>query len=234
MKKRSVILFVMVFTMLFLTRCAAKRIILKPTFWQQKESKIGVAVVKYPIAGAHRRGGQGLLDMAINEALAGNLKDYLRQVDMTVFSNIIDKFVQNLGEKGITAKRIDELIDLEQLQVFKSSQSGNYTKVDFKPLSQEKNINMLILLSIQSFGTIRPYYGFIPLGSPKAFCLAKGQLINLDNNAILWLYTMKELEASIPVEGKWNQPPDYPNLTKAIEKAIENAKTSLEKDFFKF
>lgn len=231
MKKRSIILFIMFVVMFFLSGCAATRISLKPSFWQEKELKIGVAVVSYPKVAAHKVGAQGLLDQAINEVLAAELKAYLRQVDITAFSSIADQFVQRLREEGKTVKKIDGLLDLEEFQSFKPTTSGNYTKVDFRSLSQKEDIDTLLLLSIERVGTIRSYYGFIPLGAPKALCQAKGQLVDLNNNEILWLYTMEEKEASVPIEDKWSQPPDYPNLNNALKKAVENAMTILEVKF---
>ena len=39
-------------------------------------------------------------------------------------------------------------------------------------------------------------------------------------------------ESTVPVEGSWDQAPDYPNLTAAVKKAIANAREFLFKDFF--
>ena len=124
-------------------------------------------------------------------------------------------------------------IDQTKLEKYKTDAAGKFTKVDFKPIAAKYGINQLVLLTIDRIGTIRPYYGFIPLGSPAGLCQANGQLINLGNNELLWLYTMSDKESQIPVDGEWNQSPDYPNVDKAVQKAIKNAITVIRNDFSK-
>jgi len=43
---------------------------------------------------------------------------------------------------------------------------------------------------------------------------------------------MSDDEASVDIDGEWDKAPDFPNVDKAIDRAIGNAKAFLEKDFF--
>jgi hypothetical protein len=222
----------MLFLLFLIIGCATKSISLKPSFWEQKDLKIGVAVVDFPKVGLHKKGGQGLLDMALVDAATGEFQAYLEQIDISTFEDLIGIFTTKCEEKGMSALKIDSFINLEEYEKFSAPSSGEYSKKDLRSLSDEYDINMLILLSIEAVGTIRSYYGFIATGRPKGYCIGKGQLIDLDNNEILWLYSMNEEEGSHNIEGEWKQPPDYPNLTEAIIDAVEYAKSTLESDFF--
>ena len=58
-------------------------------------------------------------------------------------------------------------------------------------------------------------------------------MIDLGTNNILWYREMEEKESTQPVSGEWDQDPDFPNVTKAVNIAMKKAKSLLEKDFFK-
>lgn len=215
---------------LVLAGCAPTRIALEPSFWDEKEATIGLAVATYPPVTMYTSGG-GLLDMALIHAISGELKFFLQEVDPSSFAAILERFEQKLTEKGYTVKIIDGLLDLEQLQNFTTQATGHYSKVDFRPLAEDEHIDILCIFTIQRMGTQRPYYGFIPLGPPKALCQAKGELIDLDDNRILWLNSMIPVDSTLPIPKPWNQPPDYPNLQNALDKTIDNAIQVLDRGF---
>jgi hypothetical protein len=214
--------------------CGASNIALKPDFWQSTNQTVGVAIVKPPIPAAHRAGAQGLLDMAITSAMAGSLESHLQKMDLNAFSEIADTFATKLISRGIKAKRIADPIDLLTLPNYAASgSSGKVAEKDFRQLSKQEGIDMLILLSIERCGTLRSYYGFIALGSPKAFCLTKGQMVNLSSNTLEWSDEMEEDKATVEVLDEWDQSPDFPNVTKAFQSALQQGKRSLEAQFFK-
>jgi hypothetical protein len=90
----------------------------------------------------------------------------------------------------------------------------------------------LILFDIKKYGTLRDYYGFIPLGDPLGLFMVNGMLINLEDNEYFWLVKMEEEESTQPVKGEWDEEPDYPNLTQAINRAMMYSQEFLEKYFF--
>jgi len=204
---------------------------LKPTFWQETEAKIGIAVAAFPPALLHKQGSQGLLDMAITEAVSGDLKTYLKQLDLSDFTDV-DGFIQEFEEKGFVTKKITQQINSELFPEYTAPSSGKYSKIDFRGLAAKEDIDLLLLLSVERVGTIRSYYGFIPLSKPKAFCHAKGQLVELKSNQIIWMYNMNEAESTIEVIGEWDMPPDYPDLSKAMKRALANAKEILADKVF--
>jgi hypothetical protein len=210
-----------------------KPIVVKPSFWETKNASVGVAIVKYPKAVASKQGPQGLLDIAINEAMARDLKGYLERADIGEFSSVSDRFVQQFQERGFTARKIDAFVDLDEFEKFAPpSSGGTHHGKDLRRLAAKENVDLLLLLSVERFGTLRPYYGFIPLGPPKALFAVKGELVNLRTNDLLWRVAMKDEDALVAVEGGWDQPPDFPNLSRALQRAVEQAGPWLEQQLF--
>lgn len=213
-----------------LSACSTTPIVLKETFWENKQIKIGVAVANYPEAGAFKEGSQGLLDMAVNAALANDMQKYLKTLYPAEIDSVSDLFVENLKEKGFTVIKVDNYVNLKDYP--KSGAGSSKSEYQFSYLQKKEKIDYLLLLQVTRFGTIRSYYGMIPLGSPKAICEVKGELINLSNNELLWKGFLEEDKATVSVAGNWDQSPDYPNLTVAVRKAVSRAATHLQNDFF--
>ncbi|MBX7152900.1 hypothetical protein K1X84_14820 [bacterium] len=213
------------------TGCGTSRMTINPSFWENKTQKIGIVIGGFPKAAAYKGGNQGLLDIAINEAMAGSLESHLRSVDMTPFSNIADQFVLQLKERGLTVTKLTErgFVDPD----ISSSGGKKYISCNFKKLMQKEPVDIVLFLEIVRFGTIRSYYGFIPTSDPKALCQARAYLISTKDCELLWTFEMQEKESIVPVVGAWDQSPDYPNVTNALNAAMKEAGNLIINDFFK-
>jgi hypothetical protein len=230
--KRSIFIISLLVAAFLLSACGPSTMALKPEFWQTKERTIGVAIVPAPVAGAHRAGSEGLLDMAINKIAMGSLESHLQALKSDAFNQVVDKFVARLTERGIPAKKLDKPLLLDKFPQFNREESGDVFERDLRSLAASEKIDALVILSISQWGTVRNYYGFIPLGSPKGYCVGTGRLINLTSNALEWITWVPAELAAVDVDGEWDKPPDFPNVDTAIKKAVENAKVFLENDFF--
>jgi len=231
MRNTLFLMTVAVLALVLVYGCGPSNLALKSEFWQAKDRKIGIAVAKSPVAATHQAGG-GLLDQAIAKAATGTLDAHLQSINSSNFDDIRQKFVDNLTARGFNVKLIEKPFDLEKLPNFVPKSSGDYHDRDLRMLAADENVDALILLSIDRWGTTRKYYAMIPLESPKPFCVGKGELINLRTNALEWSVEMPEDEAKLDVEGDWDKPPDFPNLTTALNKAVNRAKVYLENNFF--
>lgn len=218
---------------LSLSACAP-RIAVSPSLWSQQGVRVGVATVVHPEAAAHKVGAQGLLDLAINAAIASELKAHLETVRLDEFDAIRDRFAGELQSRGLQAKLIPSRIDLTPYEQFvtPAGATAEFFEKNLKTLAEKESIDLLVLLSVTRFGTIRSYYGFVPLGPPQGLCQASGRLIDLRTNQLMWRTFASEKDSMVPAEGTWDQPPDYRNLTDAIKKAITNAQSFLFNDFF--
>jgi hypothetical protein len=212
--------------------CGPSRVALKPTFWNETQHTIGVTTVVAPKLGAHRAGSEGLLDMAINSAMSGTLEGHLQSMDASKFNVVADHYVEKLKERGLNARRLPEEVVPATMAPFKAESSGEFAAVDLRPLGTKEGIDKLILLSIQQCGTVRSYYGFIPLGAPKGMCISQGELIDLKTNQVEWRAFPEPGKNTVEVVGEWDEPPDFKNVTVAVEQAMLQAQEFLLQEFF--
>jgi hypothetical protein len=218
--------------LLGLVGCAPARVALKPSFWKDNPHRVGVATVAPPQLAAYKAGSQGLLDMAINSAMAGSLEEHLQRLDVSGFSTVADQYVKKLNERGINARRLAQTVAPLTFPEFTSSSSDEFAERDLRTLAGKEDLDMLILLSVQQCGTQRAYYGFIPLGPPQALCVSKGELIDLKTNQILWRTYQNNEQALQSVAGEWDEPPHFSNVTVAINQSLIQSQKFLVGEFF--
>lgn len=225
--------FTLLLLSVLLAGCAATRISVDKEFWtKNKNDKIGIVITKKPEGGAFKTGSQGLLDIAINNAMASTLNKYLKTVDVNDIKSIKDTFKTKFESAGFSSiKFIDEELNYDSLSVSGLSDK-KFSKKDFKAFRDKYGLDYLVVLSVAKYGTVREYYGFLPLGSPSAYFQVNGMMINLTNNEYAWYREMTEGESTVEIKGDWDQEPDYPNLTNAIKDAIKKSRHIVTEDFF--
>src|SRR5690349_12067249 len=94
-----------------LSACAPSRVALKKDFWTDKNPSIVVALASYPKAGAHKEGAQGLVDYAINSAMASSLDKYLSKLEVAGFTDEREHFVNELKARGFNARAVQDPLD---------------------------------------------------------------------------------------------------------------------------
>jgi len=218
--------------LLLMTGCSSGKVKLEKSFWSNNSMKIGIAVKTSPQGGAYREGGEGLLDMAINSATSSGIQKFLANFDVSKFTAIQDSFASSLKKAGFTSKKLSYPFDVDQFEEFEKPDkaSGHFAKYDFSSLSSKEDIDLLLLVTINRFGTNRNYWGFVPMGAPRAIFYVTGELFRLKDHQVLWLET---LGSEMGINGDWDQEPNYPNVTKAIHAAMEKASNDLVLNFTK-
>lgn len=227
--KKGIVLLVAVVAAFSLVSCATTKKLGKDVF-DNPDVKIGVALVEFPQAGAHKAGSQGLLDVAINSALAAEMAAYLKSTDLSGFIPVKNKIAAKLEEKGAQAVLIEEMIKMDDLPKIVNQESKT-KRTDYSYFKEKYDVDYIVLVDIVAVGTSRKYYGFIPLGSPKGYCLAHGIMKDTSNNKTKWEYTTNYKKSVVKVDGEWDAPPDYPDLTVAVQKAITKAVEELSANF---
>lgn len=213
----------------FLVGCGQPNIPLPDEFWESPSKTIGIGIATTPDGGGYFKiGAQGLLDLAINEAAASSEIKHLRSMRADNFKAIINVFQEELERQGFSVIVCPN--DIVLANIPKCSEKGTYT-YDLKNHVQSSNCDYFILLQLKSYGAARDYYGFIPLSAPRGAAHVHGAMVDIHNRTI-WHYNSPGLMDGTPVDGKWNQPPDYPNLSHAVNKAIEKAEYLLTVNFF--
>ena len=219
--------------LLLLSGCAtvATTVPMKNEFWSQTDRTVTVALAKLPDTLPHRAGAQGLLDMAINEAMADELTKALKTITLTdSYGGARSEVVKRMQEKGLKASFVDKAIDVGALKEFSTEdKSRTYAVLDYRPLKAELGSDRLLVFTVVQVGTIRSYYGFIPTSRPSAILNARGEIVDLQTNEVLWRETTSN---SAQIDDPWDQPPDFKNVDTAVQKVIADArKTMLEKLF---
>jgi len=187
-----------------------------PSNFMAKKGKIGIIWVKKdekPTADFYQTGGQGLLDIAVNNLIATTLRQCLQKEEL---APLIKKFYLNpFGEgfslEGFEVKTIDSGYDLKK-----------YKKIsDQRQIAKEIEVDYLIILEILSFGIGRSYaLGIIPTIQPQGLTNLRCYLIDSSSDEIIAQHISKNLESS---QGEWDEPPEYPNLMKAMLASFEKS-----------
>lgn len=212
-----------------LSGCASQQMIpMDSSYWEKKDKKVGVVLSDMPTPTGHKGGNQGLLDLAINEGIGNKLDNHIESLSLSDFDEAAQVIVSHLKRQGIDAIFIEKRINIHNLSDVAKPESG-FAKKDFGHLKVEYDIDQLLIIEVKSAGTYRTYYGFIPTSDPQGYMTTNGRLVDLNDNKLLWYIDDKQL---VPVVGPWDQPEEsWPNLTNAIFKAVENAKTSVIQSF---
>jgi len=199
--------------------------------WKDTTSVVGVAVAKLPTGQGYKAGAQGLLDVAINNAVSGGLDGHLATTDLSGFNRLADNITAKLLERGLNAKRLPDPVDPAAFAAIKAPKRTASKKTDkrteeprvaqadrdYSGLTAAYQIDKLLLVYLDQAGTIRPYYGFIPLGPPAGHAVGKGQLIDLKTHALQW---NTPASATVAVSGEWDTPPAYGAVDQALDAAI--------------
>lgn len=199
-----------------LTGCATQSNMPVPEgFWQNHQQKIAVTSITPPKPSLVQAGQTGLVDMAINCAVTDKFRKHLEATDVSWANRLPNEFAQKLKQRHIKA--------------------GVYQPLSQEPEDQYAGFAMrmkhdkVLVVKITSIGAVRQYYSFIPLGPPKAFCSLRGELYDPMTKQLLWRHTSMITQ---PVDGEWDQPPSYPNFSRALQVAVRSAQQELVDSFF--
>lgn len=162
---------------------------------------------------------------------------YLETFNFERFFRIRVEFVLRLMEQGYKVKEIPYIIQPKAIPNF---WFGKYT--DYTEIAKKEGVTTLIVFSFaqglsheyDERGNITKTYAVFYAG---AFMerMRKGKLRVLTPirfRKLLWESGVPDELCFVPIEGKWNDPPNYPAFTEALNKAMDNAREYLVNDFF--
>lgn len=216
-KVKTLSIFSVLLSFIFLTGCAANRNIpLQANFWQNKDQNITIAAAKTPAPSVHEVGGQGLLDMAITNIANKSLSNNLKKTDLSWYPEMQQNFANRLKEKNIKTTFYTGALELN-----KKNQPN---------ILAQTNGQLLLTFHLKAIGARREYIGgFIPKRPPEGYCVLVGELIEPNSKKVLWHH---ETEVLQKVQGKWDQPPHFQNFNQALSLAVADAKQELFDSFF--
>lgn len=223
-------LLALVLTVSSLSSCVTK-VPVSQAFWQDKTARVAVAVSAGDGRGHFfKEGNQGLLDLAINSAVTAGPDRALSKVKPDTFRKVKGDFVSGLKKRGFQTVEVKDDLQLKNYPKLKGGDGFNSGK-DYSSILSSYKADYLIVLSLNGYGSCRPYYGFIPLGVPTGYANASGFMVKKGAAKPFWNTGLGN-KSIYPVLGEWDQSPDFKNLTDASLRAIDNSRSGLATDFF--
>lgn len=213
---RFSLIFAFVFSWLGGCTAVQQPVPMDDALWSEKQEVIGIALVDVPKPAVVLAGQQGLLDYAVNSGLAAALRSKVETWEVSSFSEVPKQVAEEISARGYKTKLLEAPIALAELQETKSKLG--YAKRDFTPLKQEHQIDKLVVIALVNAGTFRTYYGMIPTSKPVAQINTLTQVIDLDDNRLLYYQPNTQNRSA---EGDWDEKPEYPNLTNAFYQALD-------------
>src|SRR5215475_6727840 len=97
---------------------------LDAAYWAHKPDSVGVVIVKLPQPKTMKAGAQGLLDVAINNAMADSLTKHLNSLSLNDFRESGKVIAAHFSRQGVPTKLISEDLDLATLTKVKDAAPG--------------------------------------------------------------------------------------------------------------
>jgi hypothetical protein len=214
--------------LLSLTACAAQLVELPQDFWQGSAKSVGIIFVKPPAMDAHRRGGQGLLGVVINESVTDSVSKHLASLNFETLEKSRSQIKAHIEARGSTAIVIPKYYEASDAYLLpKEKRPKGHFDYDLSSIRDQYAINYLLMIQVYAAGSIRDYYRFIPTSDPSGYINATVTIVDLSDNGIVFNERIVE-EVRVEEGLEWDDPDNgYPALTSAVQKALENAGTTL-------
>ena len=214
-------------SVLLFTGCATTpqpAVPLVDTYWEVLNQTVGVYVQLVEKPEFYMEGDVRLLDFAVNAAAMGSLKKHVEGLDVSDYESLREEIYKKFLEQGKSVTLLNDVQKIADLPAFEDPNKEDtiyYSAKDFTALKKKYKIDQLLVIMPKRVGVVRPYYGFIPIGDPRAVFEVHGELVDLETNQLLWYADVLRANYS---SGKWDEPPAYPGLTNSFYTALEAAK----------
>ena len=101
---------------------------------------------------------------------------------------------------------------------------------NYKPVIADLGVDYLLSIDLIQHGTGRTYFAMSPTSPPQGYTLLVSYLIDGKTDKVISQHISSVVE---PVQGEWDEPPEYTNLMKAAETSFEIAINEVFIDIFK-
>jgi len=218
--------------MIFISGCSTRENVpISQTFFA-KPSKVMIAQISgFEKPGFYRRGQQGIVDFVISDLMTTTLQEELSKINS---QDVLENYYYKMYSTILTSCSCKETaykhpISKETLQS-SPIEDEQHAPYDFRFLKKNNGSEYAFIVEPHVFGISRPYYGFIPTGSPVGYAHLSIYLVNLSDNSILGEYTTIVEEKAA---GEWDAPPQYSSLMKACKDALAKALSNAYIFFFR-
>lgn len=165
-------------------------------------------------------GAEGFLDLALIRLSTDSFVTEVEKVDAQpiVAENFFDKLRIEFSKRGATVYDKRLVITKEELKKLEE-ETAKHAPYDFRALGARYGVDYLLVVDPQSFGLVRNYYGFIPLGRPTAVTNIQFYLVHVPTNTLEGYY--ENVQEKEPI-GDWDVEPDYLPLKEAVVGSLTN------------
>ena len=199
--------------------------------WDDKSMVIGVAIADTATPTAYKSSHLGVLETTITPNTQ-ELKLHLKTLDISNINDIASKLTKLLKSRGLKVKNLTNKLDLNSLSEFDNKKSNSsYCELDHRKFKSRYGIDKLVVINIKQIGTIRNYYGFVPLDEPRGLSHLDGYIVNLDTNQLEWKQNV--IKKTKNNSDNWNSASKFEGLTKAIYLSFDQAKNTFLNYFAK-
>jgi hypothetical protein len=215
--------------------CLASEESVKSGFWMDKTQRIGVGVEYCSDSpGIYSESYKGrIIANYEHTANVTELTTYIRNLDISRFLSIKDAFVKKLNQAGYQVKAIPYLLRPKWIEP---------ASEDYSEIVRKEGVDALLVFSVNKIGVLKEYDRNGGLDGTYAVFDVHANLKNAKKGRFiigwtwfdkrLWSIDVPRNESHIELNGDWNQPPHFPQLTFKLNQAIDNAKKFLMTSFF--
>ncbi|MCU7842227.1 MAG: hypothetical protein KZQ93_00145 [Candidatus Thiodiazotropha sp. (ex Monitilora ramsayi)] len=204
---------------------------MKETYWEQQNQRLGIFFQPTQTPQLHTEGDVRLLDYAIISAAMSSVKSHFADLDMSDYELLSDDINKHFSQGGKAVKVISDDLKVDDLPSFSDPNTKDkiyFSRKDYSNLKKKLEIDQLLIIKTKRVGLARPYAGFVPMGDPRAIFEIEGELVDLNNNQLIWYQTITRANFST---GNWDEPPTFPGLTNAFYASLEAVKQEVMTHF---
>lgn len=209
--------------------CGPRHVPLPGDYYDQDGQRVAVVVVEPGHGNLYKVGNQGLLDMAIADAMTQALQERLLQL---AASNVVLFAAKAFFEAGLDARGLDasaagSVVSASDLPAFEGGDDVRFARLDVRQIASATGASHVLVLDTSQWGLTRKYYSMVALGPPRGFAKIQGLLVDGGDNSVVW---RKVAEGEAEIAGPWNDPSEYPAAVSAVSAGLTSACEQLSAD----
>lgn len=186
----------------------------------EENARIGILLAEPADATTAYTGQIGLLDYAIIAGMNDGLDEYLATLTFDDYLNLPSELATIVSKQGQTPIIIEPRMSLEKSKELKAHKDG-ISSNNYSEYQQQNELDYLLVVRLASIGTTRPYYGPVPTAEPSSQAIVWGELVDLDDNRVLWFRNVSTVSA---IPEPWDEADtNYPNLTDSVYEALNSS-----------
>lgn len=199
-----------------------------PAFKSNRKQKVAVITMQAPVASVHHVGRQGLVDLALNQAMATGgrreLDDYPSQAR---FDEVGKQFAKRLSGLGYKATHL--AVHPTQKEFNPATAKPTAAKPIPGTGTYLAGYDAAVFLSMPAVGRAKMVYGFIPLSGSSAIAAMQGTMYATADQKLLWRSPIPMINPhdGIDIEGDGTEA-----LFRAVDASVKRSAGGIEANFF--